>query len=166
MRRFTRWLLLASVIVGCVGCDQVTKSIAGRELGGRPGVSLLRNSIHLSYAENTGGFLSLGAGWSEPLRSTFFLALASMLVAALLALAVVARSLDALQLLGLGLLVGGGTGNLIDRFSHGFARDWIVVGIGSLRTGVFNVADVAITVGVLVSLAAWVRVRAPEASRG
>lgn len=70
MLRWMRLLLLAAGVLGCVGCDQVTNSIAERELSGRPGFSLLANTIHLSCAENTGGFLSLGAEWAERLRST------------------------------------------------------------------------------------------------
>jgi hypothetical protein len=59
-----------------------------------------------------------------------------------------------LQIVGLSLICGGGIGNLIDRWAYGYARDFLNVGIGSVRTGIFNVADVALMAGCLVVLLA------------
>lgn len=62
----------------------------------------------------------------------------------------------------LGLLAGG-LGNLIDRLAHdGLVIDFINLGVGPLRTGIFNVADVAITGGGLALLAlSWRRAGQP-----
>ena len=54
------------------------------------------------------------------------------------------------ELFGLGLVFAGGASNLADRIAHGSVIDFMNVGLGSLRTGIFNVADVAIMAGVLV----------------
>lgn len=49
------------------------------------------------------------------------------------------------------LVLSGGLGNLVDRIiNDGRMIDFMNIGIGSLRTGIFNVADVYITVGVVV----------------
>jgi signal peptidase II len=49
------------------------------------------------------------------------------------------------------LIVGGGVSNLIDRLRYGgYVVDFLNVGIGSLRTGIFNVADMAIMAGVII----------------
>ena len=50
--------------------------------------------------------------------------------------------------LGLALVVAGGVSNLADRVAHGAVVDFLNVGLGSLRTGIFNVADMAIMTGV------------------
>jgi signal peptidase II len=50
-------------------------------------------------------------------------------------------------LLGVALFVAGGASNLFDRFTYGMVIDFMNVGIGSLRTGIFNVADMAIMLG-------------------
>lgn len=64
-----------------------------------------------------------------------------------------ARSLDLLPFIGLSLLTGGGLGNLIDRISNnGAVTDFVRLGIGPFRTGIFNLADVAIVTGVLMLL--------------
>ena len=68
----------------------------------------------------------------------------------LLWLAVIAarRHWQRLALLGAALMVAGGTSNLMDRISYGMVIDFMNVGIGPVRTGIFNVADMAIMVGV------------------
>jgi len=58
------------------------------------------------------------------------------------------------QQIGSALIVGGGVGNLIDRLvHHGCVVDFIHLAIGPVRTGVFNLADVTITGGVLLLVA-------------
>jgi signal peptidase II len=61
------------------------------------------------------------------------------------------------QLFGLGLVFAGGASNLVDRISRGSVIDFMNVGLGGLRTGIFNVADVAILVGVGALLFSHVR---------
>jgi signal peptidase II len=45
------------------------------------------------------------------------------------------------------LFIAGGTSNLLDRITYGMVIDFMNVGIGPLRTGIFNVADMAIMLG-------------------
>ena len=119
-------------------------------------MSLLGDTIRLSYAENPGGFLSTGAGLPAPIRAWVFAALAIVAVMALFAVAVRNRSIDRLQLVAASLLIAGGVGNIIDRVLYGVVRDFLNVGVGSVRTGVFNVADFAITVAsALVLIRFW-----------
>jgi signal peptidase II len=62
--------------------------------------------------------------------------------------------------LGLTLFIAGALSNWIDRVLRGSVVDFLNVGIHSLRTGIFNVADVAVMVGVaLVALGALRRIR-------
>jgi signal peptidase II len=70
----------------------------------------------------------------------------------LLALTAVAvrGGLNGWPTLGLALFIAGGASNWIDRVVRGSVVDFLNVGIGSLRTGVFNVADVAIMIGAVV----------------
>jgi signal peptidase II len=154
MRTLTRLTLLLAVMVSCVGCDQVTKGIASRDLRGRPPVRLLGNTVQLVYAENGGGFLSLGEHLPRPVRSTVFVTFTIVAIGGLLTFAIIGRSPTLLQLLGTALFAAGGLGNLIDRITRGSARDFIVVQAGPLRTGVFNIADMAIMAGIVALLIA------------
>lgn len=54
------------------------------------------------------------------------------------------------------LFLGGGVSNLLDRLIHGTVIDFMNVGIGPLRTGIFNVADMAIMLGAgIIVLETW-----------
>jgi signal peptidase II len=69
------------------------------------------------------------------------------------------------QTVGAALICSGGLGNLIDRLTHGgYVTDFLNVGIGPLRTGIFNVADFALLVGlgiIVLSGAGSARTAAP-----
>jgi signal peptidase II len=145
-----RFLLLILLMLGCIGCDQYTKSIATESLSGAPPISLLGDVVRIQYVQNPGGFLGLGDQLPEPIAFWVFTIFAGLLVSGLLAVLLLRRNMDRLSFLSLGLIAAGGVGNLIDRVLHdGLVTDFINLGIGPLRTGIFNVADVAIAGGAL-----------------
>jgi signal peptidase II len=150
MRALPRLAVLAVVILGCVGCDQVTKTLAQASLQGRESVSLLGGAVRLAYVENPGAFLSLGAELPAGARLWLFVVLGGVALATMLGAALTQRTLGVAEVLAIGLLVGGGAGNVIDRLSLGFVRDFVQAGAWHLQTGVFNLADVAITTGTLL----------------
>ncbi len=157
--------VLALGLLFCAGCDQAAKAIARGTLASSPPLSFLGDTVRFQYTENPGAFLSIGA--SLPPRARFLLGVV-FVGAALVALFVFmlkSASLSPGQKAGLSLILGGGLGNLIDRLAHdGHVIDFVSVGIGSLRTGIFNVADVAITAGVLAALVSGWRDQPPEPS--
>jgi signal peptidase II len=149
-------LLLAVVLVGTIGCDRVTKRLATETLAGSPDRSFLADTVRVAYAENAGGFLSFGAGWSDRGRmGVFVVATGALLVA--MAAAIMRARWDGWALLGATLFLAGGASNWIDRVLHGRVVDFLNVGIGPVRTGVFNVADMAIMAGLALLLMAHVR---------
>ena len=159
----TRWrlALLLLVMLWCVGCDQAAKAVARGSLAERGTVSLFGGAVRFQYAENTGAFLSLGASLPRQLRSLLFVGGTGVIVVILLVTMARAGQASLLSSLGLALLAGGAMGNLIDRVAYGGAVvDFVSVGFGSFRTGIFNLADVAITLGVvLVAVQGW---RSPD----
>ena len=52
--------------------------------------------------------------------------------------------------IGFALIIGGGIGNLIDRIVHGSVTDFFQIRLGFFRTGIFNIADIAVTNGVFI----------------
>lgn len=150
MKLVQRTLLIAPVLFSCIGCDQVTKNIARHGLANSGPVTFLHDIFRLQYAENPGAFLSLGAGSSENIRFWIFTLIVGVFLAGLLVYLLVSPSNSKVQLISLSLVLGGGVGNLIDRiFNEGRVIDFMNIGIGSLRTGVFNVADIAISFGAI-----------------
>ena len=140
-------LVLIVAALATIGCDHVTKQVATATLAGTPGRSFLLDTVRLEYVENTGGFLSLGASLPSPARMWLFTIGTGIMLLALIAMAY--RFADgSWSMLGLTLFVAGGSSNWMDRLIHGSVVDFLNVGIGPVRTGVFNVADVAIMLGV------------------
>jgi len=76
------------------------------------------------------------------------------------------RRLQVTQVIAFSLMIGGGAGNLIDRiFNHGAVIDFVNLGVGNLRTGVFNAADVEILAGIALLLLQGFLLTKPSASR-
>lgn len=132
-----------------IACDRVTKHLATSALAGMPTRSFLADTIRLSYVENTGGFLGLGSELPVVVRTAVFTGATGLMLIALVVLAV-RRKWQGWSALGITLFVAGGTSNLVDRIARGSVVDFLNVGIGPLRTGVFNVADMAIMLGAVL----------------
>jgi signal peptidase II len=145
-----RVLSIALLLSTCVGCDQVTKSIARQSLSKSEVISLLNGMVRLQYTENPGAFLSLGADLQADLRYWFFTISLGLFLAGILVFLMTTKQTSRPLSIGLSLILSGGVGNLIDRIGNeGRVIDFMNVGIGGLRTGVFNVADVAISIGAI-----------------
>jgi signal peptidase II len=145
-----RLLLALAILISCVGCDQATKAIAIRTLADGAPKSFLAGTIRLDVVLNPGGFLGLGSHLPGYLRMWTFLALNVCIIVGLLAFLLLKRDIPLGLFLPLAFILAGGIGNLIDRVGNGgFVTDFINIGIGPLRTGVFNVADMAITLGCI-----------------
>ncbi|HTB90874.1 MAG TPA: signal peptidase II [Steroidobacteraceae bacterium] len=151
MRSIPRFIVVMLTLSCCVGCDQVSKSAARTMLHSGVTESLFSDSLRLQLTENPGSFLSLGASLPEHLRFTLFTAAVAVILVGLVCAALFARRLSTAGFVALALVAGGGVSNLIDRLLYdGRVTDFLNVGIGSLRTGIFNLADMAILAGALI----------------
>ncbi len=149
-RYVTRFFLLA-LVAATIGCDQVSKHLATAHLMGEPPRSYFGDSFRLEYALNPGAFLSIGDSLSPGLRTAIFSFGTGLILAVCLAVIVRLRRPTGLML-GLTLVVAGGASNLLDRLTHGVVIDFLNVGLGSLRTGIFNIADMAIMAGIVLTI--------------
>lgn len=145
---FKRLFLIAIILSSSVGCDQITKIAAKNHLSSTGTMSFWGDTFRLQYIENNGAFLSLGATLPTEARFWLFIVLTIIAVAGMLTFVLLHRNLRPSLVTGLSFVIGGGVGNLIDRVLHnGAVTDFMNVGIGSLRTGIFNVADMVIMLG-------------------
>jgi len=145
---FRRLLLVTIILLSCVGCDQATKTIARNHLLQSRPISYLGDTFRLQYMENEGAFLSLSSTMPAKVRFWVLIVLTGIAVAGVFVFVLVNRKLRPQFVIGLTFVIGGGVGNLIDRVLHGgTVVDFMNIGVGSLRTGIFNVADVAIMMG-------------------
>lgn len=158
MTKAKRIALLFFVLISCVGCDRATKLMARQELATAPMQEYWNGFFRLVYAENPGAFLSLGANLHPTLRFWVFTVFVAVLLSGLSWF--VLRHIHKAPLpfvIAVALIAGGGLGNLIDRIIYdGHVVDFMQIGYTPLRTGVFNVADMAIMTGTgLMFIYAW-----------
>ena len=149
LRAITRILLASVLFLACLGCDQVTKGIARSHLVLGEDHSFLQDTVRLTYVENSGAFLSFGETLPAQVRSSIFIVGVGLVSLVALLAAFFARGLGLWQVVALSLIASGGFGNWIDRLlNDGRVTDFLNVGIGSLRTGIFNIADMMLLAGV------------------
>ena len=147
MSNVWRRVALLLLVGMTVGCDRVSKHFAALELAGEPRQSFLADTVRLEYTENSGAFLSLGHDWSPAVRTTVF-TIGTGLILCVMVAAAFRVQLSGPALVGLAFYFAGGASNLVDRIVRGSVIDFMNVGVGPLRTGIFNVADMAILLGV------------------
>ncbi len=149
-----RLIIIFSIISTTVLLDQVTKIIARQNLVNRGTLRYLNDFFVIQYSENTGAFLSLGSDLPENVRFLIFSLLVGALLAYLAYNLIKDKSAPLNQTIAMSLMLGGGIGNLIDRIGRGSVTDFLNLGIGNLRTGIFNIADIAVTAAAAIMLIA------------
>lgn len=119
----------------------------GAKLGQRH-MDIVKDVLAFRLAKNPGGAWGLLGGESPTLRISFFVAIS--IVAVVFILSLYRKTTQAQKALtwGLPLVLGGALGNLVDRIRYGHVIDFIEVRLGSYQWPTFNVADIAICVGV------------------
>jgi signal peptidase II len=158
LRTCGRSVALLVLVTAIIGCDQSTKRFATETLAGTTAQSFLADTVRLTYAENIGGFLSLGAGMAPMFRTAVFTVATGAILLALMLVAWRQRN-QPWRATAFALFIAGGVSNWLDRLNDGRVVDFMNVGIGALRTGVFNGADVAIMLGAAMYVIGQVRVR-------
>ncbi len=128
-----------ALALSVVAIDQATKYWAVTDLAGRPPVEVLGPVMTLRYVRNPGAAFGLGGG------ATVLLSCVAVLVVAVI-LRVSRQLRSPVWAVGLGLLLGGALGNLLDRIFRqpGFLRGEVVDFLALPRWPVFNAADMAI----------------------
>lgn len=148
MSIWKRLVVILLVSFSCIGCDQGTKYLASENLVRNTMTSYLHDTLRIGYTENTGAFLGLGSNLSPEARFLIFTVLVGLFLAGLLLYLVFSGTLETLSLVALSCMFAGGVSNFYDRASNnGAVVDFLNIGVGPLRTGIFNVADMAILFG-------------------
>jgi signal peptidase II len=136
------------VFVATLVLDQLSKVWALRTLRGAPVQRYAGDLFRLEYAENAGSFLSLGDRLPAAVRVAVFVVAVGAVLVALVIYGVVKPTLDQSTRIALLAIAAGGLSNWVDRVIRaGRVVDFMNLGLGSLRTGIFNVADLAIVFG-------------------
>ena len=135
------------IAVAVFAADRVTKILAG----GIPpeGIPLITGIVRLRYAENTGAAFSMFSG------HPWLLGVLSLLIIVGGFLFLRKKTLPALAITGLMMMLGGAAGNMVDRLATGFVPDMIELLF--VRFAIFNVADSFLCIGCVLTAVSLLR---------
>jgi len=156
---FTRNRLIGLAIAALVALvDQAVKAYVIGPLDLRRALHIdLTGFFDLTYTENRG--VSLGMFEASSMETRWLLVAATAVIA-LVVLVWMMRERKLGEIAGLALILGGALGNIRDRYELGYVIDYADFHIGSFRPFlIFNIADAAITIGVVIILARSLLVR-------
>lgn len=134
-----------------IATDQYTKFLAVKYLPISSEICFLNNFFKMSLVENHGGFLGIVSGFPENVRFFILNICVSLLLLSCLAYLFFSKKRTIRYDTPLVFVTGGGISNLLDRLLHdGGVTDFLSLGIGNFRTGIFNLADIYILIGSFV----------------
>ena len=158
MNKLIKLLILLAIIVSCIASDQASKKIAKEKLGNGMPIIYFNDLFRFHYALNDGAFLSLGSDLTEKLKLWTLKIIPAIFLAGIFVLIIYKlKEFDMMRLISLTLIFSGGSSNIIDRFiNNKLVIDFMNMGIGRLRTGVFNFADLFILSGAILLIITYI----------
>ena len=142
-----KWLWLSGLVIVL---DQASKLAVVKAMNLYESISVIP-FFNLTYVHNTGAAFSLlsdAGGWQRWLFALLAAAISVVLVVWLAKL----KKHESLLAASLAMILGGALGNLIDRVAYGYVIDFLDVYYKSWHWPAFNIADSAITLGVMLML--------------
>jgi signal peptidase II len=148
-----RSLLILILVIFNIGLDQISKGIVRETVIPGSRTELLGKQLQLMNVENSGAFLSMGRDSNPTVKLIFLLILPVIVLGVILYYVLTNTTLDRLSIVGFSSIAGGGIANLYDRFLYGSVTDFLFMDFGGVfRTGIFNVADLSVTTGMILLL--------------
>lgn len=148
IRSRIRFVIL--LVLAVIAADQFSKIMVRKQIDHHEVLNYLGDHFSIMHVENTGAFLSLG----DALHGFPKILLLSVLPLVVLGFALYytlsAKELTRMMIIGMSLVVGGGIGNIIDRVAFGSVTDFFYISFSFFRTGIFNIADMAVTAGAII----------------
>jgi len=130
--------------------DQATKALVLNHLPLGGSIPVIPGFFDLTHVHNPGGAFGFLSGMSAEFRGLLFVAVSLLAVGLILYFYWQTPVRQRFLAVGLSLIFGGAVGNLVDRIRFGIVVDFLDLYAGELHWPAFNVADSAITVGVLI----------------
>jgi signal peptidase II len=146
-RRFEAW-----VVVGLVVADQVTKALVRRSLELHDSVPIIPDLLSFTRVHNTGAAFGMFNTLDFPGKPIVLALVAGLALAGVAWYAASVPVADRLARLGVAMILGGAIGNLIDRATAGYVLDYVDFYWRDWHFWAFNVADAAISIGVVLMI--------------
>jgi signal peptidase II len=140
------------LVLANAGCDQLSKNAARQNIGYYETIDVLGKHLVLTKIENSGAFLSTGDSLEGSVKFIFLSLLPLIALVYGIYYLLTNTDLPRLLVLGICFVIGGGLGNLYDRLVYGSVTDFLHIDFYAFKTGIFNLADVSIMIGMILIL--------------
>ena len=148
-----RTLLIIILVIFNIGLDQFSKVQVREKIVPGSRTELIGPQLQLMNVENSGAFLSMGSDSRPAVKLIFLLIIPVIVLAIVLYYVVTNNMLDKKSIVGFSCIAGGGIANVYDRFMYGSVTDFLFMDFGGIfKTGVFNIADLSVTTGMVLLL--------------
>ena len=146
-----RNLYIISLVILNIILDQLSKFWIRGNVAPYSDINIIADYFIITNVENSGAFLGLGSDFSPVIKSILLLALPVGVLVTVLVYVFKDTSIDKLSLIGYSSIIGGGIGNIYDRFLYGSVTDFLFIDLGGVfKTGIFNIADLSVTTGMIL----------------
>lgn len=136
-----------------IAFDQISKIWVRNNFENYSEKSIIGDVFTLIKVENTGAFLGMGSELSEIPRILLLIILPVIVLISITLYTYIDKSLDKLSIIGFSLIIGGGIANIFDRIVFGSVTDFLYINLGGIfKTGIFNIADLSVTTGMIIIL--------------
>lgn len=159
----TKRILIITLVLLNIGCDQISKNVVRKNVEARERIELIGQNFILTKVENKGAMLGFGSELPSILKITLLQVLPVVVLLVLFFRVLQKTNMNKWLVFAFACVIGGGIGNLIDRIIYGQVTDFFYIDLGGyVKTGIFNMADVSVTMGVLLILFLSLRYRKLE----
>ncbi|TXE06796.1 signal peptidase II [Gelidibacter salicanalis] len=149
--KLSRTASIILLIVANIAIDQISKFIVRAKIAQYEVIELIGEAFILTKVENEGAFLGMGSDLSPLLKWALLLILPVIVLGGVIYYILTNKSLDRLSLIAFCCIVGGGIANVFDRFMYGSVTDFFHIDLGGVfRTGIFNLADMSVSFGMIL----------------
>ena len=153
--KFSRTVYIILLIVVNIAIDQISKFWVRHNVDVYKETQLIGDYFILTNVENTGAFLGMGSDLNPTLKLIVLLILPIVVLGLVLRYIFKDKTIDKLSLIGFSCIIGGGFANVYDRMLYGSVTDFLHIDLGGVfKTGIFNMADLSVTTGMILIITA------------
>ena len=145
-----KYILFFGIAALVIAADQYTKYLIVKIMGNHVMHVVIPHFFNIVHVQNPGGAFGVFAGQSATFRAVVFIFITLFAIGLIVYLQVKTPATYRLFSVGLALIFGGAIGNIIDRIHSGRVTDFLDVCIGNYHWPAFNIADSAITIGMII----------------
>ncbi len=145
---------ISTLIILSIFFDQLSKFWIRNNIESYNEIELIGSFFTLIRVENSGAFLGMGSELSYIPKLILLIIFPILVLVAVSIYTYMDKKLDYLSLVGFSLIIGGGVANIFDRIVYGSVTDFLYINLGFFKTGIFNIADLSVTTGIILILIA------------